>query len=217
MNSPFRIILLAIIALFSSLSTQAQHLEIDAGYTGTFLQQKQGGAHDATLLSGAHAGVQCDFDVFKRMPNLSLTAGLLGEMRAGRYDIGWYKEGTTSTRTLYYALVPVRLTYRLPINQYSNWVFFAGPEMSIGLFGETNEHYYLATHPQIDDSKPFSDAMNRFDCSFGLGAGYQYAHMIFKLSYDFPLTNSSANDDPSTLKQHNIRFSIAYSFRKLTR
>ncbi len=217
MNALFRIFLLATIAILPLHSAQAQHLEIDAGYTGTFLQQKQDGKHDMVMLYGAHAGVQWDFDIFKKTPNLSLTAGLLGEMRAGRYDIGWYKEATTYTRTLYYALVPVRLTYRLPINQYSNWVFFAGPEMSIGLFGETNEHYYLATRPQIDDSKPFNDAMNRFDCSLGIGAAYQYAHMLFKLSYDFPLTNSSANNDPSTLKQHNVRFSIAYSFRKLNR
>ncbi len=205
-----------IIALFTTISLQAQDLEINAGYTMTGLQQSQDGIDGGSfkLLNGAHAGVQWDFAVFKTVPQLSLTAGLWAEMRAGRYDIDWREEGTTETRILYYGVIPVHLSYRKPINKNSNWIFFGGPELSVGVYGETNEHYYLGTQAQVDDKSPFGDEMNRFDVSLGVGAAYEYRHLQFKLSYDFPLTNSSKNDDPSTLRQHNFRFTMAYSFRK---
>jgi hypothetical protein len=99
-----------------------------------------------------------------------------------------------------------------------NWLFFGGPRLSIGLFGLTNEHYYMATKPQLKDTSPFygEPSMRAKDFSFGIGTGIELENFQFMLGYDLPLTNSVVNIDPSpsVLKQHNFRFSIAYTIRR---
>ena len=95
--------------------------------------------------------------------------------------------------------------------------FFGGPRLSIGLFGLTNEHYYMATKPQLKDTSPFygEPSMRAKDFSFGIGTGIELENFQFMLGYDFPLTNSvvNINPSPSVLKQHNFRFSVAYTIR----
>ena len=54
--------------------------------------------------------------------------------------------------------------------------------------------------------------MNAKDISFGIGTGIEIERFQFMLGYDFPLTSSTVNTDPSVLKQHNFRFSVGFMF-----
>jgi len=55
-----------------------------------------------------------------------------------------------------------------------------------------------------------------YQLSIGIGTGIELENFQFMLGYDLPLTNSVVNIDPSpsVLKQHNFRFSIAYTIRR---
>jgi hypothetical protein len=88
--------------------------------------------------------------------------------------------------------------------------------LNFGLFGLTNQHYYLATVAQNKDTTPFASrsTLSKLDYAFGIGTGIELSHFQFMLGYDFPLSNSSKTDSPSQLRQHNFRFTIGYSFRK---
>ena len=90
---------------------------------------------------------------------------------------------------------------------------FAGPAANIGIMGYTNEHYYLGTDAQNKNKSPFGDVLNKVDVSFGIGAEWEYAHFGFKLNYDFPITNSAKDSDPTTYRQHNLRMGIVYNFK----
>ena len=138
-------------------------------------------------------------------------------MRADRYyDISWLKAGTAAEMITYYLYIPMDLMYRKPIAKNTNWIIFGGPRLNFGLFGLTNKHYYLATKAQEKETKPFSDGgtLNPLDYSLGIGTGIEVSHFQFLLGYDLPLSNSSKDEELSQLRQHNFRFSVAYTFRR---
>lgn len=218
MKNIYKLILIAFLYLSSSHVISAQHIGFVGGYTMTGLEQSNYGVNgDFSLLNGYHVGPKVDLDVVPNSNKFTLTLATLFEMRANRYDISWYKPYTTQTRILYYLYLPLDLTYRKKMAEDVNWLFFGGPRLSIGLFGLTNEHYYMATKPQLKDTSPFygEPSMRAKDFSFGIGTGIELENFQFMLGYDFPLTNSVVNIDPSpsVLKQHNFRFSVAYTIR----
>lgn len=215
MKKIYKISSVAILLLISSFSVSAQHIGIEAGYTMTGLQQSNNGLQgDFNILNGYHVGPKVDLDIVPGSNKFTLTIATLFEMRANRYDISWLKPYTTETRNLYYLLLPLDLSYRKALTEDINWIVFGGPRLNIGLFGNTSEHYYMATKPQIKDNTPFSDtpSMNAKDISFGIGTGIEIERFQFMLGYDFPLTSSTVNTDPSVLKQHNFRFSVGFMF-----
>lgn len=177
-------------------------------------QSNDGVSGDFNLLSGFHLGPQVEFRLDSLLPaNCFITTAALVEMRAGRYKIDWEKPGYSASRVLYYAVVPVHFTYLKKLTENSNLLLFAGPSVNIGLLGYINEHYYLGTTTQNKDKSPFGDALNRVDASFGVGAEWEYEHFGFKFNYDFPITNTAKNSEPSTYRQHNFRFGIVYNFK----
>lgn len=117
---------------------------------------------------------------------------------------------------LYYAYLPLNINYTHPLNEDIKLLLLGGPRLSIGLFGETNEHYYLSTQAQNQDKSPFGkgNAMTSTDFALGVGAGIEVSNFQFMLGYDLPLSNSSNDGNPTVLRQHNFRFSMAYLFRK---
>lgn len=202
-----------IIGLFLSNSLSAQKIGILAGYNLTGLQQSNyGTSGDFNYLNGFHIGVKLETKLEPNSDKYTISIGAQYEMRANRYDIGWYKPYTTQTRFLYYAVIPIDVTYRYPISDNINLLAFGGPRLNIGLYGLLNQHYYMSTQAQSKDYSPFGagQAMNGLDFSFGLGTGIELERFQFLLGYDLPLTNSTNEGDPSVLKQHNFRFSIAY-------
>jgi hypothetical protein len=108
------------------------------------------------------------------------------------------------------------LMYKKTIAKNTKWMLYGGPRLNFGLFGFTNKHYYLATKPQEKETTPFSSGgtLNSLDYSLGIGTGVEIGHFQFMLGYDLPLSNSSKDPDLSQLRQHNFRFSVAFSFRK---
>jgi len=136
--------------------------------------------------------------------------------RANRYDISWLKPGTSAETFVYYLNVPMDLMYKKTIAKNTKWMLYGGPRLNFGLFGFTNKHYYLATKPQEKETTPFSSGgtLNSLDYSLGIGTGVEIGHFQFMLGYDLPLSNSSKDPDLSQLRQHNFRFSVAFSFRK---
>ena len=110
-----------------------------------------------------------------------------------------------------------RRPIRAPLkSDYLSPIIFGGPRLNFGLFGLTNKHYYLATKAQEKETKPFSDGgtLNPLDYSLGIGTGIEVSHFQFLLGYDLPLSNSSKDEELSQLRQHNFRFSVAYTFRR---
>lgn len=191
----------------------AQKIGIISGYNLTGLQQSNyGTSGDFNYLNGFHLGAKLETKLEPNSDQYTLSIGALYEMRANRYDIGWYKPYTTQTRFLYYAVIPIDVNYRYPISENIHLMAFGGPRLNIGLGGLLNQHYYMSTQAQSKDYSPFGagQAMNGLDFSFGIGTGIELENFQFLLGYDFPLTNSSNESNPSVLKQHNFRFSIAY-------
>lgn len=202
------------------LSVNAQHIGFLGGYTMTGLEQSNYGVSgDFNILNGYHVGPKLDLDVEPNSNKFTLSIATLFEMRANRYDISWYKPYTTATRILYYLYLPLDLTYRKELGEDVNWLLFGGPRLNIGLFGLTDEHYYMSTKTQNKDTSPFygDPTMRSKDISFGIGTGIELENFQFMLGYDYPLTNSiiNSNPSPSLLKQHNFRFSVGYTIRRL--
>jgi len=198
------------IVLFVGLgiTVSAQRIAVEAGGALTGVQQT---GVDFSLLTGFHVGPEMEFAL---SPKYGISTAALFEMRAGRSDV---VDTATFTRILFYAQIPINLTYRHSLNANANLLFLAGPRINVGLFGTTNNHYYLDTRSQVDDSSPFGDgnAMKRVDIGFGIGVGLELKRFQFKLNYDFPITNSSNISDPATLKQHQLQLTVAYSIKKL--
>lgn len=208
------LVLLSFGILFCN-TLSAQKIGIISGYNLTGLQQSNfGTSGDFNYLNGFHLGAKLEMPLEPNSDTYTLSIGALYEMRAGRYDIGWYKPYTTQTRFLYYAVFPIDINYRLPLTDNINFIALGGPRLNIGLAGLTNQHYYMSTQAQSKDFSPFGSGsdMSRMDFSFGLGTGIEIERFQFLLGYDFPLTNSTNEGEggPSVLKQHNFRFSIAY-------
>jgi len=206
------------IALFLIISATlcSQRISLEVGGALTGLQQSTAAVKkgDFNLLSSAIAGPEIEIALSEKY---GIDAAALFEMRAGRYDISWYKPGTTFTRNLYYAQVPLNLTYRKVLSPKVNLLLNVGPRLNIGLFGTTNEHYYLATRTQVNDSSCFAgnNQMKRMDVGFDIGVGLELNRFQFKLNYDFPITNSANVSDLTTLKQHQLQLTIGYSLKKL--
>ncbi len=214
MKNLIKIVVALFIITTVDTSLSAQHWGIEGGYTLTGIQQSDNGTSgDFNLLSGAYLGPQLEFNLCKSLPAYSITTAALFEMRAGRYNIDWEKYGYTASRVLYYAVVPVHFTYHKVLTTNSNLLLFAGPAANVGIFGYTNEHNYLETTTENKDKSPFGDVLNKVDISFGVGAEWEYAHFGFKLNYDFPITNSAKDSDPTTYRQHNLRMGIVYNFK----
>jgi hypothetical protein len=211
-----KILSILVFCLLSNLSF-AQRIGVEAGGALTGLQQSTSAkTGDFNVLSGALGGPNVEFKLSNK---LGIYSAALFEFRAGRYGIEWYKPGTTYTRNLFYGQIPLNLTYRLPINKLNNWVLFAGPRLNIGLFGNTNEHYYLASTTQIDDNSCFagSNSMNRFDVGFDLGFALELQRFQFKLNYTFPITNSVNVSPLDELKQHQLQLSVGLSIWNLSK
>lgn len=217
MKSIQKSIILILSLLTISTALYSQKWGVDAGYTMTGLQQShEGKSGDFNLLSGFHVGPRMDFYLTKpeSLNKWMLGASLLFEMRAGRCGSEWMNDYTTYTRILYYGVLPIDVTYYMNISEKNklNLLLYGGPRLSMGIFGEINEHYYMGTREQFEDKHPFDGSLNRFDVGFGIGVGMQYKFMVAKLSYDFPITNSANEAEPETLKQHLIKFTLGYSF-----
>jgi hypothetical protein len=192
----------------------AQRIGIQTGGVITGLQQSTATTKgDFTLLSGALCGPEVEFRISSKY---SINVAALAELRAGRYDISWYKPNTTFTRTLYYAQVPLHFTYRKPWGKNANMLYYGGPRLNVGLFGTTNEHYTLASKPQINDSSCFGggNAMNRMDIGIDLGIGIELHRFQFKLNYTLPLTNSAYYSELNTLKQHQLQLMVGITLQK---
>lgn len=192
----------------------AQRIGIQTGGVLTGLQQSTATKNgDFNILSGALLGPEIEF---RLSPKYSINTAALIEFRAGRYDISWYKPNTTYTRMLYYTQVPIHFTYRKAWGKKASMMYFAGPRLNIGLLGTTNEHYTLASRPQVNDSTCFGghNEMNRMDIGFDLGIGLEVQRFQFKLNYTYPLTNSSYYSDLSSLKQHQLQLTVGITLQK---
>lgn len=218
MKKIYKIAFAWFLLLFSFQFASAQHIGFVGGYTMTGLEQSNYGVGgDFSPLYGYHVGPKVDLDVVPNSNKFTLSIATLFEMRSNRYDISWYKPYTTATRMLYYLYLPLDITYRKQVREDVNWLLYGGPRLNIGLSGLTNEHYYMGTRAQKKDTSPFygDPTMRAKDFSFGIGTGIELENFQFMLGYDFPLTNSVINSDPSpsVLKQHNFRFSVGYTIR----
>lgn len=208
-----------VLLTFISFSSYAQRIGFQVGGSLTGLQQSTAATKgDFNVLSGALAGPEMEFRLNE---SLGLNLAALFEFRAGRYDIGWYKTGTTFTGKLYYAQVPLQLTYRKATgkNKKLNMLYSIGPRLNVGLFGTTNEHYYLASRTQVNDSTCFAgaNAMHRMDVGLDVGIGLEVQRFQFKLNYAFPLTNSANVSELTLLKQHQLQLTIGYTIKKFNK
>ncbi|MDR1678187.1 MAG: hypothetical protein LBR81_00180 [Prevotellaceae bacterium] len=212
--------IIAILIAFVGINTTvyAQRYAVEGGYTLTALKQSHyGNAGNTNVLNGFHLGPKIEFAMPTLSPQFSMSVAALFEMRANRYDISWYRENTTATRILYYAYVPVNLNFIQPISKQLNLLIATGPRLSLGMWGETDEHPYMYTAPDNKNDHPFSQggSMRSFDFAYGLSVGVEYQHFQFWLGYDLPFTNSSYNASPSLLKQHNLRFTTTFTIGAL--
>lgn len=208
---------ISILLLLSSGLLHAQQFGLTAGYSMTNFNQSNTVAGVTTdgetaFLNGAHFGPSYNH---RFSPKYNLNAELLLEMRSGRYDISWYKPATTNTRELYYLVVPIQLEYKIALKENNSIFFCAGPQVNIGLLGRTNEHYYLATKPQIKNNDVFRDStMNNVDLGFSIGAGVAFGDFRVKTDYAFGLNNSIKNSEPSEIYQNVWRVSFQYYFKQ---
>lgn len=208
-----RNIILVFLLSISTISF-AQRIGIQMGGALTGLQQSTATKNgDFNILSGALLGPEIEM---KLSPKYSINVAALAELRAGRYDISWYKPSTTYTRILYYAQAPIHLTYRKAWGKKASMMYYAGPRLHVGVFGTTNEHYTLASKPQVNDSSCFGghNAMNRMDIGLDLGIGIELQRFQFKLNYTLPLTNSAYYSELTTLKQHQLQLIVGITLQK---
>ncbi len=212
MNKKRNTILLMLMLLVSVVYAQRIGIQ-GAGVLSGLQQESASKQGEFNILTGAVGGF--DFE-WRLKGNLSLSTAALFEFRAARYDISWYKPGTTYTRILYYGQVPLYLNYRLPKNKI-NWLYYGGPRVTAGLFGSTNEHYYLASRPKLIENNPFGGAnsLHRMELYFDAGFGLEVQQFQFKLHYGLPLVNNANVSDLSLLKQHQLQLTVGVTLRKL--
>ncbi len=205
-----------LLLLLISTTIFAQRIGLQAGGTLTGFQQQTNSNQwgDFPIISGAIFGPEMEF---KLNDKYGLNLAALFEFRAGRNDISWYKPGTTYTRILFYSQVPVHITYRKPWGKKKKMtqLYFTGPRLNVGLFGTTNEHYYLATRPEIDDDSNFGgqNSLHRMDVVWDLGFGVELNRFQFKLHYGFPITNSANVSDFKAYWQHQLQLNIGYTIQ----
>jgi outer membrane protein assembly factor BamA len=198
---------------FSGFGGTQKKLGFDAGYTLTpCFQSNYGDGGNTVFLNGFNVGPR--FEIGPDSSRWSLGIAALFEMRTNRYNVNWCMPYTTCYRELYYGVVPIDLMYSIPLKGRLHLSVFGGPRFDVGIYGTYDEHYYLSTRTSAyDDAKAFSDAMDRFDMSVGVGVGIEYRWMRAKIGYDYPITNSE-NDAtaPSQFHQSELRIGIGCMF-----
>lgn len=212
-NKKINIFILLFLLIATTLFSQRIGFQAGGTLTGFHQQSMDSKTGDFPLIIGALGGPEIEFRLSEKY---GINVAGLFEFRAGRNDISWYKPGTTYTRELFYAQAPIHLTYRKPWGKKAKLMYFSGPRLNVGLFGTTNEHYYLASRPQINDDTNFGghNTLHRMDLVYDLGIGLEVQRFQFKLSYGFPLTNSANVSDLKYFGQHQLQLNVGITIKK---
>lgn len=195
----------------------AQRIGIEATYNADLLAQSQKVAfagEKKSLLNGVNAGFRFEFFFAKdtsAISQLSINFGPEFKFLANRY-LNLFEEYTTTYRELYYLMLPIDLSYYIPLNKKRDFRFFVfgGPRITIGLVGKYSEHYFAATrtYETVDPFK--SKDMQRVDVAIGVGCGIDYRGMFMKIGYDIPCMNTNIQSSPKYLYQHQLQVTMGY-------
>lgn len=215
--------------------------------TNSFSQVKWGVQVLGGLNTAHISGLDDDDEFIKKKSVAGFGAGVIAEVSLGkeftlRPSLNLLKKGVSLTldfsepsmgyiditelkTNLYYAELPLNLTYNGPLKS-GKYFIGVGPSFGVGLFGtaKTNSTYQDPGQPletdseEVDAFKSEDDdgaGFKRFEVSANFIGGVQFNNGFFiNAGYLLGMTNTIPNDDGASYKNKGLNITVGMFFKR---